>query len=56
MKQYRCDKCSSQLLELWNKGKTSVWLACPSCDRVELNTMRQRKLNADVDKAMGIKS
>ena len=49
MKQ-RCNKCGNRLLELWNEGKTIVWIACSHCDRDELNEMKRRKMEDDVDK------
>ena len=48
----RCNKCGSSLLELWSKDKGSIWLACPKCDKPELDQMKQQKLEADIDKVM----
>ena len=49
----RCDKCGGQLLELWNKEKTSIWIACAYCDKAELAKMRQLKREDDIDIVMG---
>jgi len=51
----RCDKCGGQLLELWDREKTAVWIACAVCDKPELDDMKRRKMADDVDKIMGIK-
>ncbi len=52
----RCNKCYNQLLELWSKDKKAIWLACPKCDKPELDQMKQLKLEADINRVMGIKS
>ena len=37
----RCTNCGSKLLELWSKGKIVFWLACPVCDKQELDYFKQ---------------
>ena len=51
----RCNKCGGQLLELWDKGKTAIWIACAVCDKPELDEMKRLKMEDDIDKVMGIR-
>ena len=49
MKQ-RCKKCGGVLFYLWGEGKRSIWIACAICDKPELDEMKKRKLEDDIDK------
>jgi len=50
-----CPHCGGKLLELWDKDKRSIWIACPICDKPELDEMKRLKLEDDIDKVMGVK-